>query len=141
MIWLRTLRRDERGASTAEFALVVPLFIALVLGVIYLSLGMYAAAQLHDATQWTARCLAVSANNPASAISSTKCPTPANVQTYAMSRYRGALSPTFTRITTNTCTNGAQVQGTGNLRLPLVLVNITVPITARACFPYSPASS
>jgi len=141
MMRLRTWCGDERGASVAEFALVVPLFFVLVMGVIYLSLGMYSAAQLHDATQWTARCLAVSANNPSSAIPNTKCPTPANVQTYAMTRYNGALSPNFTRITTSTCTNGAQVQGRADLRLPLILVNVTVPITARACFPYSPASS
>jgi Flp pilus assembly protein TadG len=142
MIRIDAYRRDQRGGSAAEFALVVPLFMMLVLGVIYLSLGVYAAVQLHSATQYTARCLAVSANNSQATRDAgrTDCPNDANVQTYGLNRYNRytgpKLSPLFTVDNATTCTNAKQVTGAGTFRLPLGFWNISVPITAKACFPY-----
>jgi len=138
MTLLRTFRGDQRGGSAVEFALVVPVFLLLVLSVIYLSLTGFAAVQLHNATQGTARCLAVSANNVASAQSATRCPptwTATDIQTYGFSRYTGPkISPVFTLDGAATC--GKKVSGTGTFRLPLGFVNISVPITATSCFPY-----
>lgn len=139
MIRLNAYRRDQRGSSAAEFALIVPVFLGLVLGVIHLSLAVYSAVELHDATEWTARCLSVSANNPAGA--TTSCPDSTKVQTYAKSRYTGPnISPTFSLVTSTSCTNGNQVSGSGTYSLSTGLVNLSIPISAKACFPYAPPS-
>jgi Flp pilus assembly protein TadG len=140
MTRLNAYRRDQRGSSAAEFALVLPVFLALVLGVIHMSLVVYSAVELHDATEWTARCLSVSANNPAGA--TTTCPDSTKVQTYATGRYTGPkISPTFSVVTTTSCTNGKQVSGSGSYSMSLGLMRATIPISAKACFPYSPATS
>jgi Flp pilus assembly protein TadG len=135
-------RRDQRGSSVAEFALVLPLFLALVLGVVNMSMVVYSAVDLHDATEWTARCLAVSANNPSTA--TTVCPpgsTATQIQAYGKGRYTGPnISPTFALVSGTTCTNGTQVQGSGNYSMNLGLVSVSIPITAQACFPYDPPS-
>lgn len=136
---LNAFRRDQRGSSVAEFALVVPLFLGLVLGVIHMSLLVYSVVQLHDATEWTARCLSVSANNPSGA--TTTCPDSSKVQTYGTGRYTGPkISPTFSRVTGTTCTNGTQVSGSGTYSMSLGVIRLSVPISAKACFPNSPPS-
>jgi Flp pilus assembly protein TadG len=126
-------RRDQRGAAAVEFALVIPLFVALTFGVIHMSMVVYAAVNLHDATEYTARCLAVSANTTGGTCPSTSA---ANVQAYGAGRYTGPnISPTFT-IISGTCTGTVQqVQGTGTYQVVLGLVNLPITITAKACFP------
>jgi Flp pilus assembly protein TadG len=141
MIRLSAYRRDQRGSSAAEFALVVPLIAMLVLGVLHMSLMMYSAVSLHSAVEATARCLSVSANNPSG--STTQCPNPAQVQAYGQSRYTGIynISPQFTVVSPAvTCTNGNQVSGSGTYNISLGLLNASIPITANACFPYSPGA-
>lgn len=49
------LRRDRRGVSTIEFALVVPVFIGLLLGIYDLGYQAYLSAVLHGAVQQVAR--------------------------------------------------------------------------------------
>jgi Flp pilus assembly protein TadG len=53
------MRRDDRGAATAEFALVVPLFLVLVSIGAYFAWQAYAASQLERAAQRAARNAAV----------------------------------------------------------------------------------
>jgi Flp pilus assembly protein TadG len=137
----RAYRRDERGSSAAEFALVVPLVVMLTMGVIHMSLASYAAVSLHYAVEETARCLSVSANNPAGA--TTACPDATKVQTYGLNRYRGLynISPQFSLVSPAvTCTNASQVSGRGTYTVALGLLNLSIPITAYACYPYAPAS-
>ena len=52
-------RRDDRGASSVEFALVVPLFFALIAMAGYFAWHVYAEAQLERAAQRAARYAAV----------------------------------------------------------------------------------
>jgi Flp pilus assembly protein TadG len=134
-------RRDERGSSAAEFALVIPLVVMLVLGLLHLSLATYSAVSLHYAVEETARCLSVSGNNPSGA--ATACPDATKVQTYGRSRYRGLynISPQFSVVSPAvTCTNGQQVSGTGTYTIALGLLNVSIPMSAYACFPYSTPS-
>ncbi|HWL38579.1 MAG TPA: TadE/TadG family type IV pilus assembly protein [Frankiaceae bacterium] len=53
------MRRDDRGAASAEFALVVPLFLLLVGIGAYFAWQAYAASQLERAAQRAARHAAV----------------------------------------------------------------------------------
>ena len=144
MILLNAYRRDQRGSTAAEFALILPVFVALILAVIHFSMVVYAAVELHDATEWTARCVAVSANNPSGA--TTTCapnPTAAQVLAYGQGRYTGPkITPTFQLVTSPTvsCTNSTQISGSGTYRMWLGVASVSVPINAKACFPYSPAT-
>jgi Flp pilus assembly protein TadG len=132
-------RHDQGGSSAAEFALLIPMVVMLVLGMLHLSLALYTAVNLHYAVEATARCLSVSANNPSTA--TTLCPNAAQVQAYGQSRYKGFynISPQFTVVSPAvTCTNGNQVSGTGTYTIALGLLTVPIPITANACFPYLP---
>ena len=53
---LRRLRRDQRGATIVETALVLPAFIMLIIGGMYLGLLGFTVAGMHYAVQEGARC-------------------------------------------------------------------------------------
>jgi Flp pilus assembly protein TadG len=128
--------RDRRGSSVTEFALVLPVFLFLTLGAIYLSVLMYAMSNLHQATEaaarWASIQVTVSGTPPTP-------PTPTTVTTYAASRYTGPnVSATFTyaNVSTPTAANcGNLVTASGSFRLLTGLSTLTVPVGAQACFP------
>src|SRR4029077_15757615 len=72
--------RDENGASSAEFAIVLLPFTALIFAIIYGSLRYYANQTWQYATEAAARCYSVDAGN---------CSTTGAVQTYARNHYKG----------------------------------------------------
>ena len=119
---LRFWRRGD-GASAVEFALVLPAFIAVTLGMMYLCMMVYASVALHYAVEDTARCAATS--------TSTTC---SNVQTYGASHYLGpgVSSQTYT-LTSVAC--GKRVVGSANFTLFNGLTNRSVALSAQSCFP------
>jgi Flp pilus assembly protein TadG len=136
VIALRTYRRDQRGASAVEFALVVPVFVMLVFGLMHMMFVIFATVSLHNAVESTARCLSVSANNPVTA--TTACPSTASVQTYGQNRYVGpSISPTFAVSTTTSCTNAYQVSGSGTYNMAMGFVSFPITVSAKACFSHS----
>ena len=50
------VRGDERGATAIEFALIAPVFLALILGIFHLSLLGFTIANLNYAVEKGARC-------------------------------------------------------------------------------------
>jgi Flp pilus assembly protein TadG len=125
----RIMDCDERGSAAAEFALVIPLFVLLTIGLYNLTFLLFAANSLHFAAERAARCTSLT---PAS------CPvqvaTP-NLTSFGTSQYTGptvsasfALNPAGT-----TCVN--TVRAAGTFRFVTGLVNFDVPIRADACFP------
>lgn len=52
---LTLLRADHRGATVTEFALVAPVLLAMLLGVVQLGVGLYAQAGLKSAVEDAAR--------------------------------------------------------------------------------------
>jgi Flp pilus assembly protein TadG len=118
--------REERGSGAAEFAIVLIPFLALVFGIINVSMMMYANHTLQYATEAAARCYSVLHYN-------TTCSTVANVKTYAAQQYKGpAISPVFTPSATG-C--GHTVTATGTFALNAVVYTFNVPLSAQACFP------
>jgi Flp pilus assembly protein TadG len=115
--------KDERGTTTVEFAIVSPVFIALVIGLLYLCLCLFLVGSLHYAVQEGARCASVR---------TTVCKDAGTTVAYAQSRYFGPSSPTFTAATA-AC--GNSLTGSINYVAQLGLTQFTIPIRATACFP------
>jgi Flp pilus assembly protein TadG len=115
---------DQRGATAVEFAIVGPVFITLVIGILYMCMGLLVVGSLHYAVEEGARCASVR---------TTVCSDATTTVSYAQSRYFGPSSaPTFTYAVA-AC--GNSVSGSINYVVDLGLEQITVPISATACFP------
>ena len=114
---------DERGTTAVEFAIVGPLFIALVIGILYLCLALFVVGSLHYAVEEGARCASVR----------TAVCSETTTVSYAQSRYFGPSSPTFIYDANAPC--GKSVTGSINYVVDLGLKQVTIPLAATACFP------
>jgi Flp pilus assembly protein TadG len=115
--------RDE-GAVAVEFALLAPIFFALLIGTMYLSMLAFSFVSLHFAAEDAARCAAVK---------TTVCTSAATTQTYAQGKFLGiGGTPSFT-YTAASC--GSQVTGTMTYTLDVGLYTVSVPLSATACYP------
>jgi len=112
------------GTTALEFAIVAPVFLAMVLGGIYGGLMMFSMGSLQDAVEEAARCWSVK---------TTICTDASSTQTYAQSHYYGpAVSPTFVA-SNGSC--GHNVTGSINYSFAFYYRTMNVPLTATACFP------
>jgi Flp pilus assembly protein TadG len=118
--------RDPGGASAAEFVLILPGLILLVIGTINIGMMMYTTTALHFAVEDAARCATVKA--------ASVCTNPTTTAAYAASHYGGPSAATFVRSST-AC--GWVVTGTTNYKFTTGLTNTTSPISATACYPLS----
>lgn len=115
--------RCKAGSTAVEFGLLLPAFASLMVGTLYAGLVVYSAAGLHSAVEQAARCYSVNA---------TTCGSSSATVTYAQGQYHGINSPSFTAATAS-C--GYQVSGSVTVGLNDVFANLSVPLTATACFP------
>ena len=120
---MRKFASSAEGTAAVEFAFVMPAFLALVIGAITASILLYSNVSLQKAVEAGARCFSVNA---------TECASASAAQTYAKGQYRGINSPIFTA-STPSC--GHQVAGTVTIQIEAVVTNISVPLSATACFP------
>ena len=114
---------DTRGTSAIEFAIVGPVFLAMVIGGFYMCIMLFSLGSLQLASEAAARCWAVN---------STTCSTGTSAQTYATNNYYGSGAPTFTA-SNQTC--GYQVVGTLTYSFAFYYRTLDVPLSATACFP------
>jgi Flp pilus assembly protein TadG len=118
--------KEDRGASAAEFAIVSIPFIGLVLGIIGVSMMVYANQTLQFATEAAARYYSVQTN----------LGNAPNVSAYAQGVYKGpAISPSFVPARGGCGPNGFQVTGTATFPLNTGLYNTSVSLQAHACYP------
>jgi len=115
--------RDCHGTSAIEFAIVGPVFLAMVIGGFYMCLVLFSEGSMQLAAEAAARCWAI--NN-------TSCTSSSAAQTYATNSYYGSGSPTFTA-TKPSC--GYQVVGTLTYGLNFYYTTTNVPLSVTACFP------
>jgi len=121
---LKSLHLDQQGTTAVEFAIVAPVFIALLIGTIALSIGLFLIGSLHFAVEDGARCASVK---------TTICSDAATTVAYTQSRYYGpAVSPTFTYATA-AC--GNSVSASISYSMNVGFKTFVVPISATACFP------
>lgn len=116
---------DDGAATSAEFALIVPLFLILLFGTISGSAMLSAATQMHYAAERAARCLSVDVTGNCSA---------GTIDAYAKGYYNG---PTLTGLnfTATAPACGNQVVGAGTYQLVSGLAATSVSMSAAACYP------
>jgi Flp pilus assembly protein TadG len=121
---LKSMRRDQQGTTAVEFAIVAPVFIALLIGTIAVCIGLFLIGSLHYAVEEGARCASVK---------TTICSDATTTVAYAQSHYFGPnVSPTFTYAAA-AC--GNSVSASINYSMNVGFRTFVVPISATACFP------
>lgn len=115
--------RDEGGASALEFALILPVFVALVFGMINCGLLLWTQLGIEHGAVAAARCATI---NPSA------CP---DVQAYAAKNaYALNLPKTAFTLTTPAC--GNQVAASYGFQfVTLLLPQMNLTLTARSCYP------
>ena len=123
-ILLKSLRRDRRGTTAVEFAIIAPVLFLLLIGTIAVCFALFLVGSLHFAVEDGARCASVK---------TTICADAATTVAYTQSRYLGPnVSPTFTYAAA-TC--GNSVTGSITYSMDVGLKTFVIPISATACFP------
>lgn len=139
----RLWRLNEDGSSAVELALVLPLVILVIFGIVHMSLLMYSAQQLTSAAEATARCMVVARN---SGYTGSTCYDYTNTgtgtaKTYFYNVYHGPTAqPTFVTFdeTVNCQTSGVyQIITNADYVINAGFFKKTVQITAKACFPHT----
>jgi len=121
---LKSLRLDQQGTTAVEFAIVAPVFIALLIGTITVCIGLFLVGSLHFAVEEGARC---------AYIKTTICSDAATTVAYTQNHYFGPdVSPTFTYAAAS-C--GNSVSASISYSMNVGFRTFVVPISATACFP------
>ncbi len=121
---LKSLRLDQQGTTAVEFAIIAPVFIALLIGTFALCIALFLVGSLHFAVEDGARCASVK---------TTICSDAATTVAYTQSRYLGPdVSPTF-KYAAAPC--GNSVTATVSYSMNAGFKTFVIPISATACFP------
>jgi Flp pilus assembly pilin Flp len=121
---LKSLSRDRHGTTAVEFAIVAPVFIAMLMGTLALCVALFLIGSLHFAVEDGARCASVK---------STICADAASTVAYTQSRYFGPnVSPSFVYAAA-AC--GNSVTGSIRYSMDVGFRTFVIPMSATACFP------
>ena len=121
---IKSLYGDRQGTTAVEFAIVAPVFIAMLLGTLALCVALFLIGSLHFAVEDGARCAAVK---------TTICSDAASTVADTQSRYFGPnVSPYFVYAAT-AC--GNSVTGSISYSMDVGFRTFVIPISATACFP------
>lgn len=116
--------RNDCGATAVEFALVAPLVVMLLAGIMSLSLLLFSIGGMHFAVEAAARCASA---NP------TVCSSPTAIVSYATSRYSAALITPVFAYASAAC--GNQVSASITHTLDVGTFKLSIPLAATSCFP------
>src|SRR5262245_8875677 len=114
---LRSLCVDRQGTTAVEFAIVAPVFIAMVLGTIGCCGALFMVGSMHFAVEDAARCWSVG----------TLCPDKNAAKLFAERRYFGPGVPEFTPDDKD-CAH--RVTGSINYSLNVGFKTFAIPISA-----------
>ncbi|HUR02682.1 MAG TPA: TadE family protein [Nonomuraea sp.] len=121
---LRRFRRDRRGATAIEFAMILPIFCMLVLGIVNGAQLANTVSSMNYAVQEAARC---------SAVNKTVCDSASATRAYAVTKYLGpAVGPVFV---SSTAGCGHTVTATATFELNVAVMVYDVPLSAASCYP------
>ena len=118
----------QQGSAAVEFALVIPVMMFLIFGVINLCVILYAGTNLHSAVEQAARYATTQTNLTGSDPGSTA------VASFASGHYLGpSIGASFSYALTGACnatTTGHQVTGTGSYLIAYGFGALRVPLSA-----------
>lgn len=119
------MRRND-GAVTIEYALILPVLLVMVLGIIDVGRLLWTQTTLERAVEAASRC---------AAINTTLCGTTAKIQNYAVTQAYG-LTVTTSVFTVSTPVCGVTVQASFPFRLIVPwLARTSLTLTATSCYP------
>jgi Flp pilus assembly protein TadG len=132
MLSARQLRSEShrRGAAAIEYALILPVMLLFVLGIMDAGRLLWTYTTLYRAAEAAARC---------AAINTTDCGTAAQIQSHAVAEAWGlTVSPSAFTVTTPSC--GVQVRAAYDFTFIIPGLDIVVPLgtitlNATACYP------
>jgi Flp pilus assembly protein TadG len=128
---LKSLRLNEQGTTAVEFAIVAPVFIALLVGTLALCVALFLIGSLHYAVEEGARCASVKADCQVAGN-----PDKAATQTYAQKNYFGpSVSPNPFIYAADTDNNCNRVTASISYSMNVGFKTFVIPIKATACFP------
>ena len=128
---LARLERADDGATAVETALVLPLVLALLFGIIEVGHLLWTVGALNMAVEDAARCVSVS---NVSTPPATPCDTLAHMQTYAAGRAWGMSVP-LTTFTLSTPACGYEVTASYPYTPIVGYIPLSMTLSATACFP------
>ena len=116
--------RSDRGTAAVEFAIVGPIFLMLIIGLIYTCMLLFTMGSMQFAVEEGARCASVQ---------TTVCTNNATTISHALGAYYGPIAaPTFT---SSLAACGHVVSSTTSFSFNMGLSSVNVPLTATSCFP------
>jgi hypothetical protein len=125
---VRHIRRklDQRGATAIEVAIVLPVLLLLVFGMIDFARAIWVQTTLARAAQSAARCAAVD---------EVKCGTVADIQSYAVGAAPALdIAPEDFSVSLAPCGRMVSVSVSFEFILPLVYLD-SIDLGATACYP------
>lgn len=122
---LPRLWADRRGATAVEFAMLLPVFLPLLFGVIQFGQMFWTQTAMQHAVEMAARC---------ATINSTTCGTASATQTYAAAQAYGLTLPTGT-FTASTAACGNEVVASYSFPFVTTWFPATINLTAQSCYP------
>lgn len=131
----RSLTRDDSGATAVEFALILPLLIAMIAGIIEGSRLLWTHQVLQETAAHTARCMAIGNDG---------CDSPAGVRVFAQAR--GAklgikFTPQAVTIAPGVTCNDIDKMNRVEIDIPFnspfegIIPGLPERLNAKACFP------
>jgi len=124
MTALRRLVRDTSGAIAVEFAIIGPVFLLALLGMIEYGRLLWYENALHYAVEEAARCMS---------IATATCSDATTTKSFASTRSGHTFATSVFTITTPSC--GNQVAASYNFTFASGLLGSGITLRASSCFP------
>lgn len=140
MTLARRLVRGTRGASAVEFALVTPVLLSLLLGLVEYGRLMWTRQVVYETAFNTARC---------ASMDNAICGNSTTIKSYAVTRggkngivlTQGEVTPTLATACNGYTSNRVVIAHAMTTVLPAWLLAFPTTITATACFPTRAANT
>ena len=122
----RSLLRDADGSSAIEFALLMPVFVAIMMGIMGSGALMWGQFGLQHGVEMAARCASINAAT---------CGATASIQNYAVQQTYG-LNPPPSVFTVSTPSCGYQVVASYTYQFLVTDFGLpAITLSAKSCFP------